>query len=154
MYSLPSGLTYRPDQSSVQTVLTSGTSSHPEVGPSALAPPMDMEDGPLLATGLPGCPYQFMSHSGLAFSDGNPEFVGAPESARLLYHSPTFWVDQLGEEQAMAAAVCFQLPSVFSSLHSSVYFSSANQTVRKCGSAPGPECLILVLLSHIFQNIW
>ena len=48
---------------------------------SAVAPHMDMEDSPLL------------------------EFVGAPESARLLYHSPTFWVDQLGEEQAMAAAV-------------------------------------------------
>ena len=31
------------------------------------------------------------------------EFVGAPESARLLYRSPTFWMDQLGEEQAMAA---------------------------------------------------
>ena len=59
VYSLPSGLTYVPDQSSVQTMLASGTPSHPEVGPSALAPPMDMEDGPLLATGLPGCPYRF-----------------------------------------------------------------------------------------------
>ena len=119
VYSLPSGLTYRPDQSSVQTVLASGTSSHPEVGPSALAP-MDMEDGPLLATGLPDCPYRFTSYSDPAFLDGNPafglqlhhprflEFVGAPESARLLYHSPTFWVDQLGEEQAMTAAVNLQ----------------------------------------------
>ena len=57
VYLLPSGLTYRPDQSSVQTVLASETSSRPEVGPSALAPPMDMEGGPLLATGLPGCPF-------------------------------------------------------------------------------------------------
>ena len=74
----------------------------------------------MLATGLLGCPYRFKSHSGPAFLDGNPagglqfhhprflEFVGAPESARLLYHSPTFWVDQLGEEQAMAAAVNLQ----------------------------------------------
>ena len=69
VYSLPSGLTYMPDKSSVQTVLASGTSSRPEVGPSALAPPMDMEDGPLLATGLPGCPYRFMSYSGPAFSN-------------------------------------------------------------------------------------
>ena len=36
------------------------------------------------------------------------EFIGAPESARLLYRSPTFWVDQLGDKQAMAAAVNLQ----------------------------------------------
>ena len=36
------------------------------------------------------------------------EFVGAPRSARLLYHSPTFWVDQHGKEQAMATAVNLQ----------------------------------------------
>ena len=35
-------------------------------------------------------------------------FMGAPESAWLLYHSPTFWVDWLGEEDAMAAAVNLQ----------------------------------------------
>ena len=107
VYTLPSGLAYMPGQSSVQTVLASGISSRPEVGSSALAPPMDTEDSPLLATGLPGCPYWFTSYSGPAFSDLSPafglqlhyprflEFVGAPESARLLYRSPTFWVDQL-----------------------------------------------------------
>ena len=31
-----------------------------------------------------------------------------PRSARLVCHSPTFWVDQLGKEQAMAAAVNLQ----------------------------------------------
>ena len=115
-YPLPSGLTYMPDQSSVQTVLTLGTSSHPEVGPFDLTPPLDMEDGQLLA----GCPYRFTSYSVPAFLDGNPavglqlhhprllEFVGAPESARLLYQAPKFWVDRLGEEQAMAAAVNLQ----------------------------------------------
>ena len=36
------------------------------------------------------------------------EFIGAPESAQLLYDSPTFWVDRLGEENAMAAAVNLQ----------------------------------------------
>ena len=36
------------------------------------------------------------------------EFVGAPESARLLDCSPTFWVDQLGKEQVMAAAINLQ----------------------------------------------
>ena len=44
VFSLPSGLTNRPDQSSVQTVLALGTSSRPEVGSSAVAPPMNMED--------------------------------------------------------------------------------------------------------------
>ena len=97
VYSMPSGLAYMSGQSSVQTVLASGTCSRPEVGSSALAPPMEMEDSPLLETGLPGCPYQFMSYSGHAFLDGNPafglqlhhplflEFVGAPELARLLH---------------------------------------------------------------------
>ena len=114
VYALPSGSAYMPGQSSVQTVLASGTSFRPEVGSSAVAPPMDMEDSPLLETGLPGCPYRFTEYSGQSFSNGNPafglqfhhprflEFVGAPDSARLLYRSPTFWVDQLGEEQAMA----------------------------------------------------
>ena len=120
VYSLPSGFSYMPGQSSVQTVLASGTSSRPEVGSSALAPPMHMEDSPLLEMGLPGCPYLFTSYSGQPFSDGNPAFglqlhhlrflevVGAPESACLLYRSRTFWVDQLGEEQAMAAVVNLQ----------------------------------------------
>ena len=52
---------------------------------------MDIEDDPLLATGLPGCPYRFTSYSGPAFLDGNLafglqlhhpqflEFVSAPE---------------------------------------------------------------------------
>ena len=36
------------------------------------------------------------------------EFIGAPESAQLLYHSPAFCVDRLGEECAMAVAVNLQ----------------------------------------------
>ena len=120
VYTLPSGLAYMPGQSSVQTVLALGTSSRPEVWSSAIASPMDTEDSPLLTMGLPGCLYRFTLHSGPAFSDVNPafglqlhhprflEFVGAPESARLLYHSLKFWVDQLGEEPAMAAAVNLQ----------------------------------------------
>ena len=101
-------------------VLASGTSSLPVEETSAAAPPMDLGDGRLLETGLPGCPYRFSESGGLPFSDGNPayglqlhhprflEFVGAPESARLLDCSPTFWVDRLGKEQAMAAAINLQ----------------------------------------------
>ena len=86
----------------------------------AYASPMDTEDSPLVTTGLPGCPYRNTSYKGPAIADMNPafglqlhhprflEFIGAPESARLLHHSPTFWVDRLGDENAMAAAVNFQ----------------------------------------------
>ena len=106
VFSVPSGFSARPDQSSVQTVLALGTSSHPDGGSSAVAPSMDMEDGPLLETGLPGCPFRFTPYSGQPFADGNPafglqlhhprflEFVGAPRSARLLYRSSSFWVNQ------------------------------------------------------------
>ena len=41
------------------------------------------------------------------------EFIGAPESARLLNHSPSFWVDRLGQECAMAAAVNLQRDAGF-----------------------------------------
>ena len=120
MYAWLSGSAYMLEQSLLQTVLASGASSRPEVGSSAVAPPMDMEDVPLLETALPGCPYRFSEYVGQPFSDGNPafglqlhhprflEFVGAPDSARLLYRSTTLWVDQLGKEQAMAAAVNLQ----------------------------------------------
>ena len=120
VFSVPSGFSTRPDQSSIQTVLALGTSSHPDGGSSAVAPSIYMEDGPLLETGLLGCPFRFTPYSGQPFADGNPvfglqlhqprllEFVGAPWSVRLLYHSPTFWVDKLGKEQAMAAAINLQ----------------------------------------------
>ena len=94
VFSVPSVLAARPDQSSVQTVLALGTSSRPEVGSSAVAPSMDMEDSPLLEMGLPGCPFRFTRYSGHPFANGNPafglqlhhprflEFVGAPRSTR------------------------------------------------------------------------
>ena len=132
VYTMPSGLAYMPGQSSVQTVLTSSASSRPEgwssdtprttdisrEGPfDAYTSLMDTEDSPLVTTGLPGCPYRITSYTGPAVADTNPafglqlqhprfqEFIGEKESARLLYHSPSFWVDRLGEEDAMAAAV-------------------------------------------------
>ena len=135
VYTMPSGLSYRPGQSSVQTVLVSRAFPRPKgwssymvqiadiarEGPfDAFAYPMDTEDSPLVTTGLPGCPYWITSYNGPAISDMNPafglqlhhsrllEFIGAPESARLLYCSPMFWVDRLGEEQAMVAAVNLQ----------------------------------------------
>ena len=72
----------------------------------AFASPMDTEDSPFVTTGLPGCPYRITSYNGPAISDMKPafglqlhhprflEFISAPESARLLYRSPMFWVDR------------------------------------------------------------
>ena len=81
---------------------------------------MDTGDSPLVATGLPGCPYRITSYTGPAVVDTNPaygmqlhhprflECIGAPESARLLCHSPMFWIRRLGEQDAMGAAINLQ----------------------------------------------
>ena len=135
IYNMPKEANIFPDQSAVPTVLASGVSpdSIPwstaediirdisREGPfDASASPMDTEDSPLICTGLPGCPYRITSYTGTALSDADEtyglqlhhprflEFIGAPESARLLNHSPSFWVDRLGEECAMTAAVNLQ----------------------------------------------
>ena len=146
VYPLPSGLTLLSWQSSVQTVLATAFSSRPDVlstgvprtydvsreGPfDAYGSPMDTGDSPLVATGLLGCPYRIMSYTGPAVADSNPafgmqlhhprflEYVGAPESARLLYRSPAFWVQRLGEEDAVAAAINLQRDAgvMLSNLH-------------------------------------
>ena len=131
VYMLPSGIAYVPGQSSVHMVMASAASSRPEgwsfdmpqttdvsrEGPfDAYASQMDTEDSPLVTTGLPGCPYRITCYTGPAVADTNLAALSppisrvyrAPESARLLYHSPTFWVDRLGEEDAMAAVVNLQ----------------------------------------------
>ena len=89
------------------------------------ATPMETEDSPLISTSIPGCPYQMTSYTGTAMVDADTtyglqlhhprflEFIGAPESARLLNHSPSFWVDRLGQECAMAAAVNLQRDAGF-----------------------------------------
>ena len=91
----------------------------------AYSSPMDTGDSPLITTGLPGCPYRITSYNGPAVADTNPafgmqlhhprflEFIGAPESAQLLYHSPVFWKQCLGEEDALAAAVSLRQYHVY-----------------------------------------
>ena len=82
--------------------------------------PMDTGDYPLVNTGLPGCPYRFTSYTASPVADTDPvfgiqlhhprflEFIGAPESARLLFRSPTYWVHHLDQEDAIAAAINLQ----------------------------------------------
>ena len=126
IYNLPKDGNIGSDQSAVPTVFASGVSpdsipwsTTEEIirdivreGPfDAGATPMDTEDSPLIITGMPGCPYRMTSYTGTALQLHHPrflEFIGAPESARLLNHSPSFWVNRLGQECAMAAAVNLQ----------------------------------------------
>ena len=135
VYPLPSGLELLPGQSSVQTILASAVSLRPDgwstgvprtydvsrEGPfDTYGSPMDTGDSPLVAIGLSGCLYRITSYTGPEVADTNPEygiqlhhprfleFIRAPESARLLYRSPTFWVQRMGEEDAMAAAINLQ----------------------------------------------
>ena len=86
---------------------------------------MDTEDSPLINASMPGCPFRMTSYTGPAMVDADTryglqlhhprflEFIGAPESARLLNQSPSFWVDRLGQESAMAAAVNLQRDAGF-----------------------------------------
>ena len=72
VYPLPSGLALLPVSRSAQTVLASGVSSLDvprtrdvsQEGPfDAYCSPMDTGDCPLVATGLPGCPYRITSYT-------------------------------------------------------------------------------------------
>ena len=117
LYNIPKDGNIGFDQSAVPTVFASGVSpdSIPwstaediirdivREGPfDTGATPMDTEDSPLIITGMPGCPYRMTSYTGTALVDADAtyglqlhhprflKFIGAPESARLLNHSPSF----------------------------------------------------------------
>ena len=140
VYSIPKDSSIGIDQSAVPTVYASGVS--PDAIPWSTAEdiirdivregpfdvnttPMDMEDSPLINTSMPGCPYRMTSYTGTAAVDADTryglqlhhprflKFIGAPESARLLNQSSSFWVDRLGQESAMAAAVNLQRDAGF-----------------------------------------
>ena len=140
IYNIPKDSSIGIDQSAVLTVFASGVSldSIPwstaediiwdivREGPFDVgATPMETEDSHLINTSMPGCPYRMTSCTGTALVDADTtyglqlhhprflEFIGAPESARLLDNSPSFWVDRLGQERAMAAAVNLQRDAGF-----------------------------------------
>ena len=108
------------DSAVVRTVLAPGKSKRRTAEISVADPPAAAGEDRLLETGLPVCPYRLLESGELPFTDGNPayglqlhhprflELVGAPESARLLDCPPSFWVEHLGKEQAMAAAINLQ----------------------------------------------
>ena len=113
IYNIPKDSNIGIDQSAVPTVYASGVSpdSIPwstaediirdiiREGPfDAGATPMETEDSPLISTSMPGCPYRMTSYAAPAMVDADTryglqlhhprflEFIGAPESARLLNH--------------------------------------------------------------------
>ena len=140
VYNMPKDSSIGIDQLSVPTVYASGVSPDNipwstaediirdivREGPfDVRATPMETEDSPLITASMPGCPYRMTSYTGTAMVDADTryglqlhhprflEFIGAPESARLLNQSPSFWVDRLGQESAMAAAVNLQRDAGF-----------------------------------------
>ena len=84
----------------------------------AYCAPMDTGDCSLVSTGLPHI--GFTSYTGPAVADTDPafgiqmhhprflEFIKAHESARLLFRSPAFWVQNMDTEDAVAAAINLQ----------------------------------------------
>ena len=76
---------------------------------------------PRLLQGTQGCPFRMTSYdeknSGPDFTPANRvqlhdqrllEYVGAPESARLLSHSPEYWVHHMGREKTLSAVLQLQ----------------------------------------------
>ena len=135
VYNIPRNCHIGVDQSSVPTVFASGVSADSipwstaeeiirdiaREGPFDVGTtPMDTEVSPQICSSLPGCPFRMTSYTPPPPGDTDAryglqlhhprflEFVGAPESARLLNQSPSFWVDRLGHDSAMAAAVHLQ----------------------------------------------
>ena len=98
---------------SLASCACSGAAVHPELLPVTLTAESS-------ASISPGCPYRFTSYTAPAVADTDPafgiqlhhprflEFIRAPESARLLFRSPAFWVQNMDPEDAVAAAVNLQ----------------------------------------------
>ena len=67
--------------------------------------------------------------------------MGAPESARLLHCSPSFWVEELGKEQAMAAAVNLQFHVVESTNTVPVCYGNEQDVIL--GDGLGPRSIVV-----------
>ena len=80
----------------------------------------DTGDVPLISDGLPGYPYRMTLYDRAEVADVDPayglqlhhprflEYVGAPESARLLMRAPGHWVRKMESEEAETAALQLQ----------------------------------------------
>ena len=71
---------------------------------------------PLVLNSMPGCQFHMTSYDdrdsrgdfdpayGIHLHDGMMEYMGAPESARLLGRSPEYWLEHMGRDRAVAAS--------------------------------------------------
>ena len=78
------------------------------------------EDTPQVLDSLPGCQYRMTSYDAAYRPDLNPayglhlhdprflEYVGAPESARLLSRAPDYWLHHMSSDQAISSALQLQ----------------------------------------------
>ena len=102
----------------------------PVLVPSVMPPqegPFDVDqtvsglgDTPRVLDGLPGCQYRMTSYDSADRPDLDPayglhlhdprflEYVGAPESARLLSRAPDYWLHHMTRDQAISAALQLQ----------------------------------------------
>ena len=97
------------------------TSTGPDVSKEGLYDVYDVppESGqsPLILNSLPGCQYRMTSYDdrdsrvdldpayGIHLHDPHMmEYMGAPESARLLGRTPEYWLEHMGRERTVAAA--------------------------------------------------
>ena len=104
-----------------------------------------------------GCPFRIASYDlEIDGSDFSPEYgvqlhdprlleyVGAPESARLLSHSPEYWVQHMGREKTLSAALQLQhdagliLSNVLQQLVTALHGASANVMGAVRGRQPFP----------------
>ena len=70
---------------------------------------------PLVLNSMPGCQFRMTSYDdrddldpayGIHLHDPRMmEYMGAPESARLLGRSPEFWLEHMGRDRAVAAVL-------------------------------------------------
>ena len=86
-----------------------------------VAAPSPSITSPRVLDSLPGCQYRMTSYDvdnnrsdfspayGIHLHDpGLLDYVGVPESARLLSRSPAYWLHHMGHERTMAAALQLQ----------------------------------------------
>ena len=80
--------------------------------------PPEPGQSPLVLNSMPGCQYQMTSYEdcdsrvdldpayGIQLHDPRMmEYMGAPESARLLGRSPEYWLEHMGRKRTVAAAL-------------------------------------------------
>ena len=114
----------------------------------------DAGSHPLISNGLPGCPYRMTSYRVENVADVDPpfgvqlhhprflEYIGAPESARLLGHSTAEWVRMMNRQDGFAIkAVCWPYGFKFAGIRSICHVSEpdvvgSNPLSLRTGSPP------------------